>query len=67
MRGQKLDRLVRVDGAIILHILNFIGRFFKLGMETKQFPSPDWSKRKSPNSSSFVDSSAAFLPRFDEC
>jgi hypothetical protein len=31
------------DGAIILDILNLIGRFFKFGMETKQFPSPDWS------------------------
>ena len=27
------------DGAIILDILNLIGRFFKFGMETKQFPS----------------------------
>jgi len=27
-----------VDGAIILDILNLIGRFFKFGMETKQFP-----------------------------
>jgi hypothetical protein len=30
------------DGAIILDILNLIGRFFKFGMETKQFPRPDW-------------------------
>jgi hypothetical protein len=27
-----------IDGAIILDILNFIGRFFNFGMETKQFP-----------------------------
>jgi hypothetical protein len=32
---------MRADGAIILDILNLIGRFFKFGMETKQFPSPD--------------------------
>jgi hypothetical protein len=32
---------MRVDGAIILDILNLIGRFFKFGMETKQFSSPD--------------------------
>src|SRR5580704_11297105 len=31
---------MRADGAIILDILNLIGRFFKFGMETKQFPSP---------------------------
>jgi hypothetical protein len=30
-----------VDGEIIHGILNLIGRFFKGGMETKQFPSPD--------------------------
>ena len=29
-----------VDGAIILDILKLIGRFFKFGIETKQFPSP---------------------------
>jgi hypothetical protein len=28
---------------IILDILNLIGRFFKFGMETKEFPSPDKS------------------------
>jgi hypothetical protein len=32
---------MRGDGAIILDILNLVGRFFKFGMETKQFPSPD--------------------------
>jgi hypothetical protein len=30
---------MRGDGAIILDILNLVGRFFKFGMETKQFPS----------------------------
>ena len=35
-----------VDVAIILGILNVIGRFFKGGMETKQFPSPDKSDNR---------------------
>jgi hypothetical protein len=43
MRGQKVESLgCGADGAIILDILNLIGRFIKFGMETKQFPSPDW-------------------------
>jgi hypothetical protein len=37
--GQKVDPLGRgVNQAIILDILSRSGRFFKLGMETKQFP-----------------------------
>ena len=32
---------MRADGAIILDILNLVGRFLKFGMETKQFPSPN--------------------------
>ena len=41
MRGQKVDRSdAGPIGAMILDILNFIGRFFKGGMETNQFPSP---------------------------
>jgi hypothetical protein len=35
-----------VDVAIILGIVNVIGRFFKGGMETKQFPSPDKSDNR---------------------
>ena len=38
MRGQKSIARRRADRAIVLDILNLIGRFFKLGMETKQFP-----------------------------
>jgi len=41
MRGQKVDRSDGADGAIIVDILNLIGRFLKFGMETKQFPNPD--------------------------
>jgi hypothetical protein len=36
---------MRLDGAIILDILNLIGRFFKFGMETKQFSSPSMRRR----------------------
>jgi hypothetical protein len=36
-----MDRLDAGRWAIILDILNLIGRFFKFGMETKQFPGPD--------------------------
>ena len=35
-----------VDAAIILGILNVIVRFFKGGMKTKQFPSPDKSDNR---------------------
>ena len=45
-----------VNGAIILDILNLIGRFFKFGMETKQFPSPSMRRPVSvkPFLSSFL-------------
>src|SRR5713101_8976008 len=47
MRGQKVDRSDAGSmGRSSLDMLNFIGRFFKFGMETKQFPSPDKSRNR---------------------
>jgi hypothetical protein len=70
---------MRGDGAIILDILNLVGRFFKFGMETKQFPSPnmaslvpsseiqgdDQSACLSVSSSSARPNVGKYLPKFN--